>query len=70
MEFERAVELKELLTPEEIAKVSEYLERKDFKGLKEFLKKREKKLKEKGVLPEYLTYYLEYLTYKKLGEIR
>lgn len=69
MPEEKVVSLKELLTDKEIEKVSEFLEKEDYKSLREFLKKRRKKLIEKGVLPEYLSYYLEYISKKKLEEV-
>jgi len=65
----KQVRLHDLLTDEQVEEVYNYLKRPDAttQGLISILKKWEEQLKAKGVLPEYLGYYLWYAT--KLKEV-
>jgi hypothetical protein len=56
----KTISLEELLSKEDIRKVKDLLKKDDMKGLKELLQSREVTLMEKGVLPTYLYYYLQY----------
>ena len=54
----RTVELGDLLSKKDLKEVKKFIKKDDDKGLREFLRSREKELKAKGVLPDYLYYYL------------
>jgi hypothetical protein len=58
----KTIKIGDILTVKQIKEVKDYLLSKDAttEGLKEILKKHEKELLEKGVLPDYLAYYLWY----------
>lgn len=59
--------LNDLLTDEEIEAVSSIIKKGDierWKKLREYLQARRPQLEAKGVVPEYLAYYLEYQTTK------
>ena len=61
MEDWKQVELKDLLSNEEILDVELFIREKDWINLKIYLNKSplKEKLKEKGVLADYLFYYLQ-----------
>jgi len=68
----RTVKLADLLSNKQIKEVVTYLKRKDAttQGLKKLLKKYDKQLKEKGVLPEYLAYSIWFqLKERKLKDV-
>jgi len=68
----KTVKLASLLNNKQIIEVKDYLNRKDAttQGLAKLLKKYDKQLKEKGVLPEYLAYNLWYqLKERKVKEV-
>jgi hypothetical protein len=66
----KTIKIGDILTVKQIKEVKNYLLSKDAttEGLKEILKKHEKELLEKGVLPDYLAYYLWYALKTRYGE--
>jgi hypothetical protein len=60
----KIIKLKELFDSSELNLLLELINENDFKKVREFLNARKEKLKKKGILPDYLYYYLLY----KLGE--
>lgn len=66
----RPIQLKGILTRNEISHVKRLLNNQDFRGLRVFLSARRRKLLRKGVLPEYLSYHIEEIIPKnKLREV-
>ena len=54
----KRIELKELLDRNELKEVEKLIKKKDFGNLKTYLRDRKEKLEKKGVLADYLYYYL------------
>lgn len=65
----KTIEMKELFTDEEIKEITKLLNKKDYDALRKFLREREKKLAEKGILPDYLFYYLQFVAEQKLKKV-
>jgi len=63
----KTIKLTELLNPDEIVKVRTYMNTGNWTSLKGFLQERRKKLEARGVLPDYLFYYLQW--FKKRSEV-
>lgn len=57
-------QLSEILDKEDMKTTYKFLKTQNFEGLREFLRSIKDKLEEKGVLPDYLYYWLE-LNFKK-----
>lgn len=56
----KTVELKDLLSKSDLKQVKKFIENNDWNGLRNFLneEKKKKELEEKGVLSDYLYYFL------------
>jgi hypothetical protein len=65
----KTIRLEELFGKKDLVTLRAFINRNDPKGLREFLNQRESSLKEKGVLPDYLYYYLKYAFRDKLKEV-
>jgi hypothetical protein len=63
------VSMGDLFDKKELRAIRELINKGDKEGLRKFLNEREEKLKEKGVLPDYLYYYLEFTFKKKLKDV-
>ncbi len=63
------VKLSDLLTNQEINEVKKFLNKRDYKGLMTYLSARREKLMRRGVLPEYLAYYLEAIMQRRLMKV-
>jgi hypothetical protein len=63
----KTMELGELFDRDELRKVAGFMKSENWDGLKTFLRERKEKLEAKGVLPDYLFYYLQYI--KKRNEV-
>jgi len=56
----KEIKLEELFDSNELNLLLELINENDFTRIREFLNTRKEKLEKKGVLPDYLFYYLKY----------
>jgi len=65
----RVISLGELFDDKDLRTLNAFINKKDLKGMRAFLDSKQSSLLEKGVVPDYLYYYLQYAFRDKLKEV-